>query len=118
MMNLPKIVLHEHIEGSVTPKLALVLAEKYGVSLSVGFLYEEGEYDAVDFPNVRYQYDESDFGEFIRTYDVVADLIREPDDYNLAAKDYLLRNSQKGRINSDQRKIKSLTIFYEINGGE
>lgn len=117
MMNLPKVVLHEHIEGSVTPELALVLAKKYGVSLPVGFLYEEGEYDAVDFPNGRYQYDESDFGEFIRTYDVVAGLIREPDDYYLVAKDYLSRNSQKGMVYCELITSAHHLCFTELSDG-
>ena len=55
LQTLPKVVLHEHIEGSVAPSLALKLAEKYQVRLPQDFLYHEGEYDPQDFPNGRYR---------------------------------------------------------------
>ncbi|TNH07435.1 adenosine deaminase [Testudinibacter sp. TR-2022] len=95
---LPKVVLHEHIEGSVAPHLALQLAEKYQVRLPPNFLYQAGEYDAQDFPNGRYRYDESDFREFVKTYDTVADLVRDAQDYYWVTKDYLSRNAKQGLI--------------------
>ncbi len=95
---LPKVILHEHIEGSVTPEMALVLAQKYNAILPDHFLYQEGEYDRNEFPNGRYNYDESDFGAFVTTYDTVAALVREPEDYYLVVKDYLSRNAEKGLV--------------------
>ena len=97
-MDLPKVILHEHIEGSVTPKMAQILAKQQGVALPSGFLYEAGEYDILDFPQGRYKYDESNFNEFIYAYDVVANLIKSPDDYYLITKDYLSRNAAQGMI--------------------
>ncbi|WP_413479691.1 adenosine deaminase [Vibrio hibernica] len=95
---LPKVILHEHIEGSVTPELAAILAQKHNVTLPSDFLYPEGRYDKNDFPNGRYQYDESDFGAFVTAYDVVADLVRDADDYYLVMKDYLTRNAEQGLV--------------------
>ncbi|MFC1235934.1 adenosine deaminase [Vibrio sp. F74] len=95
---LPKVVLHEHIEGTVTPKMALVLAEKYSVTLPANFIYQEGKYSRSEFPNGRYNYNESDFGAFVTTYDTVAALVRAPEDYYLIVKDYLSRNAEKGLV--------------------
>ncbi len=98
LFSLPKVVLHEHIEGSVTPKMAQFLAKKHAVTLADDFLYPEGDYDSDAFPYGRYQYDESDFGAFVIAYDVVASLVRDPDDYYLILKDYLTRNAQQGLV--------------------
>ncbi len=95
---LPKVVLHEHIEGTVTPEMALVLAEKYSVTLPTNFIYQEGKYSRSEFPNGRYNYNESDFGAFVTTYDTVAALVRAPEDYYLIVKDYLSRNAEKGLV--------------------
>ncbi|RJX69424.1 adenosine deaminase [Vibrio sinensis] len=93
-----KVVLHEHIEGTVTPEMAVLLAEKHQVTLPEGFIYPEGEFDRNEFPNGRYCYDESDFGAFVTAYDIVAALVRDADDYYRVIKDYLTRNAQHGMI--------------------
>lgn len=97
-IDLPKVVLHEHLEGSIAPSLALKLAEKYQVRLPLNFLYQQGEYDEQDFPYGRYCYDESDFREFVKTYDIVAALVRDAEDYYWVAKDYLMRNAKQGMV--------------------
>lgn len=95
---LPKVILHEHIEGSITPEVARILAKKHNVTLPNELFFPDGAYDQQDFPNGRYQYDESDFSAFVQTYDTVADLVRDADDYYLIMKDYLSRNAQQGMI--------------------
>jgi adenosine deaminase len=95
---LPKAILHEHIEGSVTPRVAKTLADIHGINLPEDFFYRLGEYDEKDFPNGRYKYDESDFNAFINTYDQVASLVKEPEDYYLVVKDFLTRNAEQGMI--------------------
>ena len=98
LKQLPKAILHEHIEGSVTPDVAKILAERHNVALLDDFFYGPGEFDEQDFPNGRYRYDESDFLAFIATYDSVANLVRDPEDYYLVVKDFLTRNARKGMV--------------------
>lgn len=95
---LPKVTLHEHIEGTVTPEMAAKLAQRHHVTLPDDFVMAEGQYDKKDFPNGRYAYDESDFWAFINTYDSVADMMRTPQDYYDVTKDYLSKNAAEGGV--------------------
>ncbi|MBO4520352.1 MAG: adenosine deaminase [Alphaproteobacteria bacterium] len=95
---LPKVTLHEHIEGTVTPEMAAKLAQRHHVTLPDNFVMAEGQYDKKDFPNGRYAYDESDFWAFINTYDSVADMMRTPQDYYDVTKDYLSKNAAEGGV--------------------
>lgn len=95
---LPKVTLHEHIEGTVTPEMATKLAQRHHVTLPDNFIMAEGQYDKNDFPNGRYAYDESDFWAFINTYDSVADMMRTPKDYYDVTKDYLSKNAAEGGV--------------------
>ncbi len=94
--NIPKVTLHEHIEGTITPKMAEKLAERHNVKLPDGFIMPEGSYDKNEFPYGRYGYDESDFWAFIDTYDKVAGLVKTPQDYYDITKDYLSINAKNG----------------------
>ncbi|MCK5296818.1 MAG: adenosine deaminase [Alphaproteobacteria bacterium] len=96
--SMPKVTLHEHIEGTVTPEICLVLAKRHGVNLSDDLIMKDGSYDKKDFPNGRYGYEEGDFMGFINTYDDVANLVRTPEDYYTITKDYLSKNAQEGGI--------------------
>ncbi len=95
---LPKVTLHEHIEGTVTPELAEKLAQRHKVELPNDFLMKDGQFDKEDFPNGRYAYDESDFWAFISTYDKVADMMRTPQDYYDVTKDYLSKTAAEGGV--------------------
>jgi aminodeoxyfutalosine deaminase len=70
---LPKAELHLHLEGSIRPPIACVLAGRHGVVLT------ERE--------VRQRYDYGNFAEFIEAFKWVTSFLREPRDFGLIAAD-------------------------------
>ncbi|MGD9638168.1 MAG: adenosine deaminase [Alphaproteobacteria bacterium] len=96
--DIPKVTLHEHLEGTVTPDMAQKLANRHNVKLPENLFMAKGTYDAEDFPDGRYAYDESQFSAFIDTYNTVSELIRTPQDYYDIAKDYLSKNAKEGGV--------------------
>ncbi len=72
--SLPKAELHVHLEGSLQTHTLMELATKHGVALS----QEE----------VQRRYAYRDFMQFIEAYKWVCSLLREPDDYGLALRDF------------------------------
>lgn len=76
---LPKVELHVHIEGTITPALAQKLAAKNGVELDPSVLTFKDHYTFTDFLD------------FLRQYDAVANCIRTSDDYEELVYDYLKR---------------------------
>ncbi|OCG76722.1 adenosine deaminase [Gilliamella sp. Nev6-6] len=95
---IPKVILHEHVEGSITPFMAKKLANKNHLTFPDSLCYQQGEYDVTEYKNGRYNYDESDFVSFIQTYDTVSSFVKHPDDYYLITYDFLSRNAKQGLI--------------------
>ena len=98
---IPKVILHEHVEGSITPFMAKKLADKNHLTFPESLCYRTGEYDQAEYKNGRYNYDESDFVSFIQTYDTVSNFVKHPDDYYLITYDFLSRNAKQGLIYSE-----------------
>lgn len=73
--SIPKAEIHCHIEGAVSPSLALVQAEKYGVKLDT--IIVNGAYVWADFTS------------FLNVYDTVAALFRTRMDYATLSYAYL-----------------------------
>jgi aminodeoxyfutalosine deaminase len=70
---LPKAELHLHLEGSIRPEIAVLLARRHGISLT--------EYE------VRQRYAYSDFTGFIEAFKWVTSFLREPADFAVLAND-------------------------------
>lgn len=77
-----KAELHVHLEGTIYPELARVLAKRNHLPLPPNLIAPDGK---------RYLFD--DFLHFLKVYDVLADLIRVPQDYYDITFDYLKRNA-------------------------
>jgi aminodeoxyfutalosine deaminase len=71
---LPKAELHVHLEGSIRPEIAVILAGRHGVPLS-----EE---------EVRQRYAYPDFLGFIEAFKWVTSFLRDPADFALLASDF------------------------------
>ncbi|RKF07889.1 adenosine deaminase [Oceaniradius stylonematis] len=83
----PKAELHCHIEGAVSPALALAQAERHGADLSE--IVVDGAYRWTDFTA------------FLNVYDTVAALFRTRDDYARLAHDYLSSLAADGCLYSE-----------------
>ncbi|QRM53787.1 adenosine deaminase [Sinorhizobium sp. BG8] len=84
---LKKAELHCHVEGAVSPALALAQAKKYGVD--TWHFIEDGSYVWKDFTS------------FLHAYDRTAGLFRNEEDYALLAETYLTELAEVGTIYSE-----------------
>lgn len=86
-MTIKKAELHVHLEGTISPTLALSLAKKNGLTLPPGLISAD---------NTHYLY--KDFLDFLKAYDHVAAVIRKPEDYYDITLDYLRSTSEGGGL--------------------
>lgn len=77
-----KAELHVHLEGTISPSLARKLAARNRLDLPATLISAD---------NTQYVF--GDFLDFLKTYDVLADLICTPQDYYDLTLDYLARNA-------------------------
>src|SRR5689334_2237338 len=84
---LKKAELHVHLEGTISPALAKKLAKRNNIHLPDNLIDPEGK-----------SYLFHDFLDFLKTYDIVAGLIKKPEDYYDVTFDYLRSNALAGAI--------------------
>lgn len=77
-MSIKKVELHVHLEGTITPRLAHILAQRNHLTIPDGLISADGEH-----------YVSHDFLHFLSVYDTLADLIKTPQDYYDLTLDYL-----------------------------
>lgn len=86
-MGLKKVELHVHLEGTITPELAIQLAKRNKLILPHGLIAADGiSYLSRDFPD------------FLKVYDTLAALIKVPEDYYDITFDYLKARAQEEAI--------------------
>lgn len=86
-MPIKKAELHVHLEGTISPDLAKKLAHRNQLSLPTDLINADGT-----------SYFSRDFMHFLQVYDVVADLIKTPQDYYDVTFDYLKANALENTI--------------------
>lgn len=83
---LPKAELHVHLEGTVSPALAVRLAERNNMPLPAGIFNDKGDYNWTTFP------------EFLNSYDTASSVIRTHQDYVDVTYEYLASIAQEGAV--------------------
>lgn len=86
-MNLKKAELHVHLEGTISPDLAKKLAKRNNVTLPNGLVAPDEK-----------SYLSKDFLDFLKVYDTLASVIKNPQDYYDITFDYLKSNAQEHAI--------------------
>jgi adenosine deaminase len=86
-MSIKKAELHVHLEGSISPQMALKLAKRNNLSLPEGFIAQDGD-----------SYVFRDFLHFLKAYDTLAALIKTPQDYYDITFDYLRINALESTL--------------------
>jgi adenosine deaminase len=86
-MNLKKAELHVHLEGTITPDLAVKLAKRNKLTLPNGLVASDGT-----------SYLSKDFLDFLKVYDTLAAVIKVPQDYYDITFDYLKTNALEQAI--------------------
>jgi adenosine deaminase len=88
LSRVPKAELHVHIEGTVTPEIARLIAKRNNVTLNPDIFSEDGE-----------SYKWNGFIDLVtRVYQEMARCLQTSDDYETLMYDYLYRCSEEGAI--------------------
>lgn len=87
MTSLRKAELHVHLEGTISPERAAKLATRNKLLLPPGLIAADGQ-----------SYLSKDFLDFLKVYDTLAALIKQPQDYYDITFDYLQKTALQGGI--------------------
>jgi adenosine deaminase len=83
---IPKAELHCHLEGSISPALAIRLAQRNGIELPAATFGLDGKFDWHDFPS------------FLDAYDLVCGALSKPMDFGDVIYGYLAGAAAEGAI--------------------
>ena len=104
LLDLPKVELHVHIEGSIRPETLLKLAQRHGRALPADSVegLREGLYRFTDFEH------------FIRTYVLVSSCVRTAEDVELVAYEFALGQAEHNVVYTEA----TWTALTLKNGGQ
>lgn len=91
---LPKVDLHIHLEGSITPTMVRKLADKNGIEIPDGLFDASGE-------NFHWADDGTAAGAlkgFVEAYDKATSVMRGAEDFEAVTYDYFVRSAAEGCI--------------------
>lgn len=86
-MSLKKAELHVHLEGTITPELAAKIAKRNKLILPEGLVASDGK-----------SYLSKNFLDFLKVYDILAAVIKCPEDYYDITLDYLRARAKEDAI--------------------
>lgn len=92
--SLPKVDLHVHLEGTLTPQMVLALAHKNGVAVKDSLLSPDSE----SFCWAESADAQQSLIAFVTAYDDACAVMKTADDYTAITQDYLVRAAAEGCI--------------------
>jgi adenosine deaminase len=104
---MPKVELHVHLEGSIQPRTLFHLAERRRVSLP-----------ATDEQGLREWFDFRDFEHFVQIYLTCCECLRDPEDFQLAARELLAEQSRQNVLCFEAHLTIGTHLANGANGGE
>ena len=90
IIDMPKVELHVHLEGSVRPETLLKLAQRHHVALP-----------ADDVASIRKWYTFHDFDHFIEIYMTISSCLRTAEDIELIAREFLMGQAEQNILYSE-----------------
>jgi adenosine deaminase len=90
LARMPKVELHVHLEGAMRPRTLLALARKHGVALP-----------ADDLEGLRHWFQFRDFEHFVEIYLTCSRCLRDPEDFERLALDFLENQARENVVYSE-----------------
>jgi adenosine deaminase len=90
VLRMPKVELHVHLEGAMRPAILLELARRNGIELP-----------AHDEPGLKRWFCFRDFEQFVKIYLTCSSALRNPEDFELLALDFLAEQAYQNVVYSE-----------------
>lgn len=100
---IPKAELHVHLEGTLSPEMAVKLAQRNNMNLPDGIFNAKGEYNWNNFP------------EFLNSYDSASSVVRTHQDYVDITYDYLTSIAKDGTIYAEIMIAPDIPLMFGMD---